>query len=342
VAGRREPLAVERYELGRDLADRGADLRPRPLEVAAPEAVQGGAVAAGVAAHRADLVGRHVQLVATLVLDQEVVALGASRRAADNARVAADAVVVVDDVVAGGEVVLEIGAPTGAARRAVDPPPAGQIGLRDQRQPGAREDGAPVERRHDHRQGARFQRRLVAPGRRHAGSVEDVGEAPGRSGPSAATTTREPSRSSDRSRPRGPRCRRRRRGRTASGRDGGSTGRRARRGSRRRGPGCPEESVERQATGSGNAPWSEPPRWGPAPPRGPVPRRPARRPGRAGGGAPRASPAPGRRAGRGAGAHGPRATGATTPCRRRSGRRRAAATARGPTAPSSRAPGRVP
>ena len=62
--------------------------RLRLLEVGAAHAVERRRVAAGVLAHGADLIGRHVELVAALVLEQQVVALGAADRARDHARVA--------------------------------------------------------------------------------------------------------------------------------------------------------------------------------------------------------------------------------------------------------------
>ena len=72
------PRLVEHDELLGDLA------RPRRGpglglgEVAAAEAVQRGRLAADVVAHGVDLVGRHVELVAALVLEQQVVALDAA------------------------------------------------------------------------------------------------------------------------------------------------------------------------------------------------------------------------------------------------------------------------
>ena len=63
--------------------------------------------ATGVVPHRVDLVGRHVEPVVALVLEQEVVALHAADGALHHAAVSGDAVLVVDDVVASLEVVEE-------------------------------------------------------------------------------------------------------------------------------------------------------------------------------------------------------------------------------------------
>ena len=102
-----DPLLVEHDELLGDLAHRRPDLALRLGEVAAAEAVQRRRLAADVLAQRVDLVGRHVQLVAALVGDEQVVALDAADRALDHALVLADAVLVVHDVVAGLEVLEE-------------------------------------------------------------------------------------------------------------------------------------------------------------------------------------------------------------------------------------------
>ena len=107
VADAVHPLLVEHDELLGDLAHRRADPALGLGEVAAAEAVQRRGLAADVLAQRVDLVGRHVQLVAALVGDEQVVALDAADRALDHALVLADAVLVVHDVVAGLEVLEE-------------------------------------------------------------------------------------------------------------------------------------------------------------------------------------------------------------------------------------------
>ena len=105
-----DPLLVEHHELLGDLAHRRLDPALGLGEVAAAEAVQRRRLAADVLAQRVDLVGRDVQLVAALVGDEQVVALDAADRALDHALVLADAVLVVDDVVAGLEVLEVVGA----------------------------------------------------------------------------------------------------------------------------------------------------------------------------------------------------------------------------------------
>src|SRR5258706_4023512 len=66
-----------------------------------------GRLAAHVMAHRVDLIARHVEAVAALVLEQQVVALDAIDRLLHHSGVATDAVLVVDDVVAGLQVLEE-------------------------------------------------------------------------------------------------------------------------------------------------------------------------------------------------------------------------------------------
>ena len=117
VPGRREAPAVEHDELLRDLAHRAAHARPRLLPVGAAHAVRAlGRLAAGVLADEPDLVGRARRAVAALELEPEVVALDAAHRARLHAEVAADAVHVVHDEVAGLEVLVVVDA--ACARRA--------------------------------------------------------------------------------------------------------------------------------------------------------------------------------------------------------------------------------
>ena len=113
------------------------------LEVRAAEAVERGRLAADVVADGVDLVGRDVELVAALVLEQQVVALDPADGPLDHAAVAADAVVVVDDVVAGLEVLEDARRlPPAGPRGAVGPAAAGEVGLGQHRQLDLGEDGA--------------------------------------------------------------------------------------------------------------------------------------------------------------------------------------------------------
>ena len=105
-----DPLLVEHHEFLGDLADRRADAALGLGEVGPAEAVQRRCLAADVLAQRVDLVGRHVELVAALVRDEQVVALDAADGPLDHALVLADAVLVVHDVVAGLEVLERAGA----------------------------------------------------------------------------------------------------------------------------------------------------------------------------------------------------------------------------------------
>ena len=150
-AGRREALAVEDHELGRDLLHRAAHPAARLLPLGAAHLAERRRVAAGVAPDRADLVRRHVELVAAAVREQQVVALDAADRPRDHALVAADAVHLVHDEVAGLQVLVVVDGLARLARAAVHAAAAGEVGLGDEREPGAGHDDAALERRDDDR-----------------------------------------------------------------------------------------------------------------------------------------------------------------------------------------------
>ena len=146
-----EPLLVEDDQLLGDLVDRRADLGLGPGPRVPAESGEGRRLAAGVVADGVDLVGRHVQLVAALVLQQEVVALDAPDGPLHHAAVAGHAVLVVDDVVTRLQVVEELlRIATAGTSRAVTAPPAGEVGLGQQRQPHAGQDAPPLEGGDDH------------------------------------------------------------------------------------------------------------------------------------------------------------------------------------------------
>jgi len=114
-----------------DLLNGRAHLRFGAREVGTAEAVHGRRFAADVLANRVDLIGRHVQLVAALVGEQQVVALCAADRAADETLELADTVVVVNDVVAGLQV-LECGARSARLLATRPGSTSGQVGLGDE------------------------------------------------------------------------------------------------------------------------------------------------------------------------------------------------------------------
>ena len=105
--GRARRLLVEHHQLLRDLGDDRAHLGLGPLPAVAAQSVEARRVAARVVAHGVDLVGRHVELVVALVLEEQVVALDAADGPLHHAAVARHAVLVVHDVVAGLQVVEE-------------------------------------------------------------------------------------------------------------------------------------------------------------------------------------------------------------------------------------------
>ena len=86
----------------RRLAHPAAGLCP----VGTPQPRQPRALPAGVASYRSQLIRRDVQLVACCVLDQQVVTGGACHIAMDEPLESPDAVVVVDDEIAGVEIAI--------------------------------------------------------------------------------------------------------------------------------------------------------------------------------------------------------------------------------------------
>ncbi len=146
VAGGVDPLLIEHHQFLSDLAHGAAHLALRLGEVAAAQPVQHRRLAAHVLAEGVDLIAGHVQLVAALVLQEQVVALGAADGALDHALVLADAVLVVHHVVAGFEILEQAGALALArARLAVGAAPAGEVGLGDDGQLGGGHAAAAVQ-----------------------------------------------------------------------------------------------------------------------------------------------------------------------------------------------------
>ena len=152
VADGVDPGLVQHDQFLGDLTNGGADLALRLREIAATETVQGRCLAADVLPQGVDLVGRHVQLVAALVGDQQVVAFDPADRALDHAFVVPDTVLVVHDVVAGLEV-LEGGGSLAArwTRLAVCSSAPGEIALGDHGDLGVRHGAAAMDRCDDDR-----------------------------------------------------------------------------------------------------------------------------------------------------------------------------------------------
>ncbi len=142
-----QALLVEDHQLLGDLGHRGPHLGLGALPAVPAQPAEAGAVTTRVVTHGVDLVGRDVELVVALVLEQQVVAVDSADGPLDHAAVAGDAVLVVDDVVALLEVVEEaLGVAATGPRPAVGAAAAGEVGLGQQRQLDAAQDGPPLER----------------------------------------------------------------------------------------------------------------------------------------------------------------------------------------------------
>ncbi len=167
-------LAVEDHELRRDLLHRTADPVARLLPVGAAHLAERRRVPTRVAADRADLVGRDVELVATAVRDEQVVTLDPTDRPGDHPLVAPDPVHLVHDEVVGLQVLVVVDGLSRLARPSVDAPAAGEIGLGDQGQPCVGEHHAALERRDDERQAAGLERGCLGEARVHPLAREHV------------------------------------------------------------------------------------------------------------------------------------------------------------------------
>ena len=135
VAGRVDPGLVQDDQLLGDLLDGGPNPGLGPLPVRAVEPAQGGRLSPGVGAQQVDLIGGHVQLVAALVFEQQVIALHPADGAAHHAPEATDAVLVVDHEATDGQVIEEgLGVAGPGSGPAVGPPTTGEVALRQHRQ----------------------------------------------------------------------------------------------------------------------------------------------------------------------------------------------------------------
>ncbi len=144
--GRESPL-VEHDQLLGDLGDRRAHLGLRPGEVRPAHLVELRCLATRVQPDGVDLVRGHVELVATAVLEQQVVALDSSHRASRHPREPADPVDLVHHVVARAEILEE--RLRVASRRASDTvgtATTGQVRLGEQGEPRSGQDRAALDR----------------------------------------------------------------------------------------------------------------------------------------------------------------------------------------------------
>ncbi len=135
VADGCDPLLVEQHQFLSDLADLGLDLRLRLGEVGSAELVELRRFATDVLTDRVDLVGRDVELVATPVAEQQVVAFDSADGPLDHPVVLTDAVLMVHDVAAGLQVLERARrlASLAGARLAVRPATSGEVRLGDDR-----------------------------------------------------------------------------------------------------------------------------------------------------------------------------------------------------------------
>ena len=109
-----------------------------------------GRIATRVVADRVDLIGRDVEAIAALVLEQQVVAVDPVEGARDHPAVATDAVRVVHDVVTGLQVFEERDRVAALRPRpAVRASPTGEVGLGDDCEPGRGQHEPVIERRDD-------------------------------------------------------------------------------------------------------------------------------------------------------------------------------------------------
>ena len=101
--------------------------------------------------HRLDLVRRHIQLVATAVFEQQIVALVATDCAGDHAAEPGDAVLMVDDKAAFSQILEKpLGIACAAPGLTVRAAAAGDIGFCDHGELDVAEDDAAFDRGDDH------------------------------------------------------------------------------------------------------------------------------------------------------------------------------------------------
>ena len=157
VARRGGPRGVQREQLLGEVADGLPDARLRPQPLRAAELRERRALAAGVARDPPDLLDRHEDPVLALERELEEVALVARARAApEHPLVARDAVVDVDDEVAGREALEDVPGHDPAHRlRPADADVAEQLAVGDEDEAVRPAVEPAVQAPVDHRHGAR-------------------------------------------------------------------------------------------------------------------------------------------------------------------------------------------
>ena len=146
------PLLVEHHQFLGDLGHLGPHPGPGLLPVRPTHAAEGRDLSARVGADGVDLVGWEIEPVVAPVLEQQVVAFDAAHRPGSEAAEAGHPMVLMDDVVAGRQILEHPdGRPSAGPGPSPGPSATGELTLGDECQPGAGQDEAPLDGCHDQR-----------------------------------------------------------------------------------------------------------------------------------------------------------------------------------------------